>query len=108
MAADSLDSEPWRLPDRVLDELLSVPRCRHVLAVLASHGSVNVHDLARHVAARERHADPDGVSAGAAMAVYDDLYDRHLPRLTETGVVEFDPQLATLALVDDAVIDRLE
>lgn len=107
MAADTPDPEPWRLPERVIDELLSVPRCRRVLEVLATHDSLNVHDLARHVAARERGESPDCVSSGAAMAVYDDLYDRHLPRLTETSVVEFDPQHATLALVDDSIRDRI-
>lgn len=107
MPADSIEPEPWRLPERVVDELLCVPRCRHVLEVLATHDSLTVYDLARHVAARERDEAPDRVRTDAAMAVYDDLYDSHLPRLTETGVVEFDPQLATLALVDDAVVDRL-
>ena len=107
MATDTPDPETWQLPEAVVEDLLTVPRCRYALEALAERGPLTVHDLAREIAGRERDEDPDRVSHGVAMRVYDDLYDRHLPRLTATAVVEFDPQHATLTLVDDTVREHL-
>jgi hypothetical protein len=96
------EEAPDRVPDEVVADLLADDRCRHVFAtLLAADDPVPVCDLARAVLARERGVDPSELDDDAVATLRDDLFQRHLPRLTPTGLVEYDSLLGTVALAAD-------
>ena len=104
MATDSHGpfSERPQLPGDVVADILSADRRRTVLACLSDHGGeLAVTDLARCVCAREQGTTPGTVDATDRETLYDDLYDHHLPKLTETGVVTFDSLRDTVALTSE-------
>lgn len=82
-------------------ELLADERRRYALHHLSrAVGAVELADLAEQIALREGDTSPDRrdrVLAG--------LYHRHLPKLTDAGVVAYDPERETVELRDAA--DRL-
>ena len=93
MAVDSHDipEGDQRLPPAVVEDIQSSPRCERFLDALAdSGGEMPIRDAARAVCARERGVDADSVPADDCNAVYEDIYERHLPKLTATGIVRFD------------------
>jgi hypothetical protein len=79
------------LPGEVVKDILSADRRRTLLACLTDHGGeMPVSDLAACVGARERDLTEGHVDGADRDRLYDDLYDEHLPKLTATGVLEFD------------------
>jgi hypothetical protein len=91
-----------RVPDEVVADLLADDRCRRVLtALVAADTPLAVDDLARAVLARERGVDPADVDDEAAATLREELYQQSLPRLTPTGLVEYDSMLGTVALGND-------
>jgi hypothetical protein len=91
-----------RVPDEVVADLLADDRCRRVLAALvAADAPLAVDDLARGVLAREHGVDPAAIDDEAAATLRDELYQSSLPRLTPTGLVEYDSMLGTVALGND-------
>lgn len=87
------------LPEHVVADLLSARRRRHLLACLEDAGGpVPVTDLAAAVAAREDDTDPGAVGPERHRNVRAEIYERHLPKLTATGVVEFDSMRGTVSL----------
>jgi hypothetical protein len=88
-----------RLPDRVVADLLSSDRRRRLLTCLEDHGGrLPVTDLAAAVAAREAGVESEAVDPERHRTVREEIYERHLPKLTATGVVEFDSMRGTLTL----------
>jgi len=88
-----------RLPERVVTDLLSSDRRRQLLACLEEHGGcLPVTDLAAAVAAQETGVELEAVDPQRHRAVREEIYERHLPKLTATGVVEFDSMRGTVAL----------
>jgi len=107
MATDGTQATDGRLPGRVIEDLLGVERRRLLLACLATQGDgMVVEDLADHVRAREVGIDPEAVDAEQRRAVRDEIFQRHLPKLTATGVVEYDSMLGTLTLEDHSIAER--
>ena len=99
---DRLSTEP-RLPGEVVEEILSVDRRRTLLACLTDHGGeMAVVDLAACVGAREQGGTAEGITDATRDRLYDVLYDEHLPKLTATGIVEFD------SLRDSVRIERAD
>jgi hypothetical protein len=97
-----------RLPTPVEEDLLAAERRRILLRRLLDGDRVVVEDLARAVRAEER-----GVAAGAIDreerdAVLTDLFERHLPKLLATGVVDYDSMRGTLELRDESLARRAE
>lgn len=91
-----------RLPDSVVADLRESDRRRHALSVLAERSeSLPVSDLARHVVARERGEQTDAVPDEEVDAARRDLFQRHLPKLTATGVVRYDSLVGTVELATD-------
>ncbi|WP_415381866.1 hypothetical protein [Halosimplex sp. TS25] len=91
------------LPESVIADLRADGRRRRVLDRLAeSERPLPVSDLARRVAAAEEAGAVEEVSRETADPVRRDIFQRHLPKLTATGVVRYDSLLATVELaVDD-------
>ncbi len=107
MAADSQNGETWQtdLPGSVVEDILDSKRRRLMLACLAdADGAMVVDDIAAAVCARE---GVDSTDHEMQEAVERDIYERHLPKLTATGVVEYDSMLGAVELLDDGLVDRL-
>ncbi|APE95368.1 DUF7344 domain-containing protein [Halodesulfurarchaeum formicicum] len=76
--------------------LLSNQRRRHVLCLLAERGeAVPLSDVATEIASRMNDVDPDKVEDADYRSVYVALYQNHVPRLAEAGVVEYDDTART-------------
>jgi hypothetical protein len=95
------DEAPDRVPDEVVADLLADDRRRLVAVLAAADEPLAVDDLARAVLARERDVDPGAVGDEAAATLREEVFQRHLPRLTPTGLVSYDSLVGTVALDTD-------
>lgn len=92
------------LPDAVRADLLSSKRrCRILHALAAAGGEVSVTDLAVETCALETGRSPERIEPEAIETIRYEIYERHLPKLTLTGVVEYDSALDKLRLTDSTV-----
>lgn len=83
------------LSPSVVFSLLAHPRRRHALAYLAKRvGGVPLGEVAEHVALAE--GDP---SRDRYERIVTGLYHAHLPGMIEAGIVRYDPDRETVALV---------
>ncbi|RLM54034.1 hypothetical protein DVK02_11445 [Halobellus sp. Atlit-31R] len=74
-------------------DLLSNARRRFVLRRLQSHrDGIELSDLAEELAAKENDLSPDELSAQQRKRTYVSLYQTHIPKLSEAGVVEYDSE----------------
>ncbi|RQG98850.1 DUF7344 domain-containing protein [Natrarchaeobius oligotrophus] len=87
----------WELADSEfepgLDEtllLLSHHRRRDVLYYLSEHELAGVETLATEIVANERGCPPRDVTPADREPITIDLYQNHLPKLTDGRLVEFD------------------
>jgi DNA-binding transcriptional ArsR family regulator len=102
-AADVRPEAPSRAE---LFDVLQNGRRRAVLECLRVDGAASVTDLAERVAAEEGDTDPEGVPDQRRKSVYVSLYQNHLSRLDETGLVAYDCDDGTVTLgecADDAL-----
>lgn len=80
--------------DRSLDDVfgaLAHPRRRDILHVLAEHDtSLTLSDLTNEIARRERDTSVDERSEEMIESIHLNLYHRHVPKLAEAGLVEYD------------------
>ena len=87
-------------PDLTQDDifhLLQTPRRRYVLRYLKTHeGPVEMRDIAEQVAAWENDTTVEALTSGERQRVYIPLYQSHLPKLDEEGVVEYDQSRGTV------------
>jgi hypothetical protein len=88
--------------------LLSNSRRRSVLYVLyQSDEEVDFSDLVTEVAACETGRPPDELADEVTQSMYISLYQTHLPKLTDYGLVEYDDEERTITLTSrarDAVV----
>jgi hypothetical protein len=103
---------PSRHPDADLGvgevfELLQNQRRRRVLRYLTTEtdGRATLSDLAEHVAGLENDVPPDRVTSTQRKRVYVGLYQAHLPKLDDYGVVDFDKHRGTVDLRDTTDLD---
>jgi len=108
MAADTGDRETREshLPPAVIEDILASDRRRRLLTCLADDGAMTVDDLAAAVCADEQGVSSDTVEASERRRVREELYDRHLPKLTATGVVEYDSMRERVELAADIRRER--
>jgi DNA-binding transcriptional ArsR family regulator len=92
----SLDRHTTRqVPESVRAALFaSDRRCRLLQALAEAGGEASASDLAAQI----HTAEPD--SPDCPDTIQYDLYDSHLPKLTATGIVEYDSTLDKLRLLD--------
>ena len=96
------------LPEEVVEDILSSARRRTMLSRLAEcDGHVTVEDLAAAVCAAEQAQPPGSVDAEACQEVRTEIYDRHLPKLTATGVVKYKSMRGAVRLVDKGLAAQL-
>ncbi len=89
-------------------ELLKNQRRRRVLRFLMANGDASTTgELAEHVAALENDkADVDSLTSKERKAAYVGLYQCHLPKMDDYGVIEFNQARGQVELTD--VADQLE
>jgi hypothetical protein len=95
-------SERGLSQDTVFD-ILSNPRRRYVLYYLRmEEGPVQLTSLAEHVAAWENDTDVESLDDQQRKRVYVSLYQTHVPKLADSGIVEYDKDQGSVALAEDA------
>lgn len=81
-------------------------RRRYVLYFLREESPRELGDLAEQIAARENDTTVEALSSKQRKSVYTALYQTHLPKLADVGVVEYDRDRGVVWLADTA--DQLD
>lgn len=85
------DDSPSELPADDIYHILQTKRRRDVLRYLRdADGPVRLRDLAERVAAWEQETTVEHLSSDERQRVYISLYQSHLPKLDNRGIVEYD------------------
>ena len=90
----------------VIFDILKNQRRRHVLRYLRENETTTLSDLAEHVAALENDKDVRSLTSSERKRVYVGLYQCHLPRMNDAGVIDFDSDRGRIELRDTA--DQLD
>lgn len=106
----SLDRhDPSEVPEGVRADLFaSEQRCQILRALAAAGGEASVRDLALRTRVRETGRPADRIDPDTVESLRYDIYDRHLPKLAATGVVEYDSVLDKLRLLDPEIREETE
>lgn len=92
-----------RLSQDVVFDILSSPRRRYVLYYLRTTDEpVKLTALAEQVAAWENDTAAEKITEQERKRVYVSLYQTHIPRLDEVGVIQYDQDSGEIELSDDA------
>jgi len=92
-----------RLSKDVIFELLKNRRRREVLAyLLEAEETVTLGELAEQIAAWENDIDIAALSSDQRKRVYVALYQTHLPKMDDAGIVEYDQDRGLISLADNA------
>jgi len=87
---ESTESTASELPLDVVFEIIRNERRRLVLQYLEDNdGDTTLSDLAEHIAAIENDTTVAALSAQQRKRVYVGLYQCHLPKMADSGIVEF-------------------
>jgi hypothetical protein len=91
--------------------LLQNERRRNVLRYLHdTEGQVSMRDIAEQVAAWENDSTVQAITSSERQRVYIPLYQSHLPKLDEEGIIEYDQSRGTVKKTEaaDMLYDYLE
>ncbi|NKE37607.1 ArsR family transcriptional regulator [Natronococcus sp. JC468] len=92
-----------RLSKDVIFELLKNRRRREVLTyLLEADETVTLGELAEQIAAWENDTDVNALSSDQRKRVYVALYQTHLPKMDDAGIVEYDQDRGLITLADNA------
>lgn len=98
VAADQTDA-PLALDERF--EILKNERRRIVLRYLTEvEETVKLNELADQVTAIENDTDPDAITSEERKRVYVGLYQFHLPKMADIGVIEYDQDRGDIELTE--------
>lgn len=87
----------------VIFELLKNRRRREVLAYLVeTDDTVTLGELAEQIAAWENETTVNALSSDQRKRVYVALYQTHLPKMDDAGIVEYDQDRGLITLSDNA------
>lgn len=93
------DQHADRLSKSHLFELLSADRRQEVLRYLDAHGgAADLGELAEHIASLECECTVNELSSQQRKRVYVGLYQCHLPKMSEAGVIDYDQDRGDVAL----------
>jgi len=100
--ADSTE-EVSQLSKDTLFGILKNQRRRDALRYLRDNdGSADLGELAEHIAAKENDIDVRQLSSDQRKRVYIGLYQCHLPKMDDAGVVDFEKNRGDIELLDPA------
>ncbi|WP_254768542.1 DUF7344 domain-containing protein [Salinilacihabitans rarus] len=92
-----------RLSKDVIFELLKNRRRREVLEyLLEAEGTVTLGELAEQIAAWENDTSVSALSSDQRKRVYVALYQTHLPKMDDAGIVDYDQDRGLIELSDNA------
>lgn len=96
-----LESKPGELSKDEVFTILKNPRRRHVIRYLQDNDKTStVRELTAEVAAIENDVPVEELTYAQRKAVYTSLYQTHLPRLDDAGVIEYDSRSGDVRLAD--------
>jgi DNA-binding transcriptional ArsR family regulator len=99
----SVADDDDRLSKDVIFELLKNRRRREVLAyLLEADETVTLGELAEQIAAWENDTEVSALSSDQRKRVYVALYQTHLPKMDDAGIVEYDQDRGLISLSDNA------
>ncbi len=84
-----------------LFDVFSNARRRWTVRYLRGHGSCELSELVKQVAAWENGVEPEEITRTQRRRVYISLYQTHLPMLEEHEIVDWDPEEHTIELLAD-------
>ncbi|MFC6838466.1 DUF7344 domain-containing protein [Halomarina ordinaria] len=94
---DGTTEEVAPIPKDDLFHLLQNQRRRRVLSYLRdADDQVDMRDVAEHIAALENDVEVTALSSAQRKRVYVGLYQCHLPKLDEAGVIHYDQSRGTV------------
>lgn len=93
------DPAEWKAIDDRFD-VLSNHRRRRVLTNLAENDTAVVGELAEHIAAIENDKPAGALSSQERKRVYIALYQSHLPKMADAGIVDYDKNRGTVSLTE--------
>lgn len=83
--------------------LLSNPRRRFVISYLSHQGSpIGIHELAEQIAAWENETTVESLTREDRKKAYISLYQTHIPKLEDAGVVTYDEDERLVTLTGEA------
>lgn len=90
-------------------EILGNARRRRILYYLAeTEGEAPLSELAANIAADEQDVPRSEVTNSQRRLVFIPLYQMHIPRLEEAGIVQYDSETGTVRLTnEDALIEQI-
>lgn len=95
------------LTQDVVFDVLSSARRRYVLHLLKTEGPMELTELAEHVAAQENDTTVEDLTKQQRKRVYVSLYQTHVPKLEDAGLVDYDQDTSFVELRSRAAdIDR--
>lgn len=100
-SAESEGSEPLSLD--LTFEVLKNERRREVIRYLREQEKqVTLSDLAEHIAALENDTDVSSITSSQRKRVYVGLYQCHLPKMADMGIVDFNQNRGIVSLGENA------
>ena len=97
------DAEAGSLSEDLAFTLLSNPRRRFVISYLSHQGSpIGIHELAEQIAAWENETSVDELTREDRKKAYISLYQTHIPKLEDAGIVTYDEDERLVALTGEA------
>jgi DNA-binding transcriptional ArsR family regulator len=97
------EEEESQLSKDDLFELLKNPRRRAVLRFLDStDGTATLSELAEHIAAQENDIEVKQLNAYQRKRVYVALYQCHLPKMDDTGIIDYDQDRGNIEMREEA------
>lgn len=90
------------LTQDVVFDVLSSARRRYVLHLLKTEGEMELTELAEHVAAQENDTTVEELTKQQRKRVYVSLYQTHVPKLEDAGLVEYDQETSMVNLRSQA------
>ncbi|UPM42892.1 DUF7344 domain-containing protein [Halocatena salina] len=85
-------------PDRIFEVLKNQRRRRTLQYLIERDNPVTIGALAEHIAALENDTTESALTSRERKRVYVGLYQCHLPKMDDTGVVEFNKARGTISL----------
>lgn len=73
-------------------DALRNPYRRQILYYLNDSGTANIDELARQITAQETDQSPSELTEDDYQPIRQQLHHKHLPRLADYGLIEFDPR----------------
>ncbi|MFB6151453.1 MAG: hypothetical protein ABEJ40_06575 [Haloarculaceae archaeon] len=102
-----MSSEKEELTQDVVFDILSSARRRYVLYLLRTESGMELTDLAERVAAWENDVDVKDLEKQQRKRVYVSLYQTHIPKLADAGLVDYDKDSGMVELRSNGYrIDR--